>query len=577
LRFRLQLILLIQLGSFFHQLPAADLNWNLGLSSWTGRGNQLDIPYDYTENYLTFNADLATWSARFELEYSQPPEYGYEFTGLRRFWLTYSGDRHTLEIGDIGAVFGRGLALNLYEDQSIDFDNIPRGLRLNSLLTENLELDLLAGMKNEYRFYSPSSNLREPDGLNDFRIAGLQLGYSGPSINTAPFLIISQIESDYLWHELDPDQNSLSTSVVTQTMRVVQLGLSQAIYQDVWDGFLELSLQQKGLDYPIVSQEIMTTPDQISIETLESTERLRGDAVYAQLNWYPEWFTAMFEYKRYSYGREAATEKRDPLKQATKPLPWQIGPTGIRQHDINLLGNVTHPVDYGDEVGFNLEIRKYFGFSWSATLNASIVSQLGELGDDGETGLFFPTTDIAYSPWQEVFTEVEYIGESLSNRMFLAYTRAVLSGSTAAEITSHVTFVPAYFSWHPSDILVLSTVLEFQASDLTAEAYETVDPPAESAGDHAYTSTHVIFSVDFQHRYSASLIWDTSDDAALVREDSDPGRQHWVSTEISVKPTDKIWLRASYGKEKGGVRCTGGVCRVLNPFEGFRVSLEWRF
>ena len=98
MRFRLQLILLIQLGSFFHQLPAADLNWNLGLSSWTGRGNQLDIPYDYTENYLTFNADLATWSARFELEYSQPPEYGYEFTGLRRFWLTYSGDRHTLEI-----------------------------------------------------------------------------------------------------------------------------------------------------------------------------------------------------------------------------------------------------------------------------------------------------------------------------------------------------------------------------------------------------------------------------------------------------------------------------------------------
>jgi hypothetical protein len=549
---------------------AGDVNWNLGLSSWLGRGNQLDVPYDYSENYLTLNLDAESWAARFELEYSDPPEYGFAYTGLRQFWLTHNGDKHTLELGDVGAVFGRGLALNLYEDQIIDFDNIPRGLRLNYLVNDILEFDLLAGFKNEYRFYSPSSALREPDGLNDFMLTGLQATIYGSSFSSSPYIIASELKSDYRWPSIDESSTSVNTEIVRQKMRALQAGLAQSIYGTSWDVFVEYSLQRKGFDYPIIYPEIQLYEDGVGLDYGDNQSSLSGAGIYAQVNWYPEWATVLFEYKRYAYGREEIRYKSDPYYQGTKPLPWQIGPTGIRQHDINLLGNVTHPVDYGDEVGYNLELRKYFGYAWALTLSATAASQIEDEGD------FRPCSDARYSPWQEYLAELEYSGSSLTNRFFLARTNATVSGASTAEQYEHLTLVPAYLTWHPSDKLSLSTVLEYQASNLRSEFYDDADAEGD-AEEHNYSTTHIIFSADVLHRYSASVIWDRSDDPALATAEGGEEFQNWLSTEISVKPTDKIWLRASYGKEKGGVRCTGGVCRVLNPFEGFRMSLEWRF
>ena len=153
--------------------------------------------------------------------------------------------------------------------------------------------------------------------------------------------------------------------------------------------------------------------------------------------------------------------------------------------------------------------------------------------------------------------------------MLIAYTRSVLSGQSAAEIMEHFTLVPAYLSWHPNETLVLSTVVELQTSKVYGELYE-----GDVLEGHDFQSGHFIASADYNHNYSAAIIWDTSNDPSLMTNDEEI--QHWVSGEISVKPMDGLWLRASYGKEKGGVRCTGGVCRVLNPFEGFRMALEWR-
>ena len=554
-------------------LAAADLNWNLGLASFLGRGEQQGVPYDYTENYFSLNLDAAAHSLQLEMEYSDPPEYGFAFTGLRRIWYQYATRDLMLELGDIGAVFGRGLALNLYEDQTIDFDNIPRGARLTWYASGEISLDLVAGRRAEYSFYSPSSSLREPDGLSSYDLAGVQLSYNAPTGAWAasPYALVGRLQSDYVWRELDPVTTRLEANTVEQEQRTLQLGWAQSVYMSNWDLFMDVNILERGLDYPLVDQEIKTTADGLELITSDYDHRLQGHGAYFQFNWFPQWFTAMFEYKRYAYGRELSADKRNPDIQASKPLPWIMGPTGIRQHDISLLGNVTHPVDYGDEVGWNLELRKFIGTDWALTLNATQVSQLSALGDPGLDAAFWPTTDLMYSPWLEGFMELEYTGGNLSNRMLLAYTRSVLSAEDVAEELSHVTVVPAYLSWHPSSDLNFSTVVELQFS---------VRTPREYAGGNeestAFKSTHFIASADVQRNYSLSVIWDTSDDPTLAVGESAESLQHWVSAELSMRPTDKVWLRTSYGKEKGGVRCTGGVCRVINPFEGFRMTLEWR-
>jgi hypothetical protein len=36
-------------------------------------------------------------------------------------------------------------------------------------------------------------------------------------------------------------------------------------------------------------------------------------------------------------------------------------------------------------------------------------------------------------------------------------------------------------------------------------------------------------------------------------------------------------LRVFYGQERGGLKCTGGVCRRVQAFEGWKLSLDSAF
>ena len=465
-------------------------------------------------------------------------------------------------------MFGRGLALNLDENQAIDFDNEIMGFRYSSTFFEHHEIDLIAGFNHEYRFYSPSSELREPDGQASYELAGLEatINSSQGFWSLIPYLIGSQMQSNYLWQELDPLTRMIETDTVSQTMNAIQGGWGQSIYGESWDLYLEYNRTWKAFDYPLVSQSAQNLDDgQVLYSSLPEYQQ-QAQALNLQVNWFPEWFTAMFEYKRYLNGPESSSDKRNPLLLATKPLPWQMGPTGIREHDISLLGNVTHPVDYGDELGWNFELRKTLSDTWSVVLNAAQTSQSKTTTDNPG---WLPEQDLSRSPWQEYFVEFEYSGTAFYQRMLLAYTRSVLSGQSAAEIMEHYTLVPAYLSWHPNNEIVLSTVVELQSSRAYGELYS-----GDELEGHTFQSGHFIASADYNHNYSAALIWDTSNDPGFLEEDETI--QHWVSGEFSLKPMDGLWIRASYGKEKGGVRCTGGVCRVLNPFEGFRLAMEWR-
>ena len=559
---RTLILLTIPLG-----LLAEGVSWNLGLKSNLGRGEQVGTDYNYFENFISGSVEMGQWYFDLSLESSQPPEYGFEYQGIDRIFISYTGPAYSLEIGDISAVFGRGLALNLDKNQAIDFDNEVRGVRYSSVFLEHHELDLLAGYRREYRFYSPSSDLREPDGKAAYDLAGVEI-----SINSAsgmwswmPYLVTSGMESDIVWQQLETDIGSVVTDTVTQHMNAIQSGWGQSIYGESWDLYLEYNKTWKAFDYPIVSQSIQQLENGQSLINDAPEYGQTGQAFNLQLNWFPEWFTVLFEYKRYLNGPETASQKRNPMLLATKPLPWQMGPTGIREHDISLLGNVTHPVDYGDELGWNLELRKSLSDNWSMVINGAQTSQSSPAGSPG----ILPIQDLSRNPWQEYYAEFEYSGTRFYQRSLIAYTRLVLSGQSAAEVTEHFTLVPAYLSWHPNEKLVLSTVVELQNSKVYGELY-TGD---ELAG-HDFQSRHFIASVDYNRNYSAALIWDTSNDPSIMT--GNQTIEHWVSGEVSVKPRDGMWLRASYGKEKGGVRCTGGVCRVLNPFEGFRLVLEWR-
>lgn len=52
---------------------------------------------------------------------------------------------------------------------------------------------------------------------------------------------------------------------------------------------------------------------------------------------------------------------------------------------------------------------------------------------------------------------------------------------------------------------------------------------------------------------------------------------HFWSVETVLKPTDSVQLSLAYGRYKGGLKCAGGVCRQIPPFEGFKSELVFTF
>lgn len=51
----------------------------------------------------------------------------------------------------------------------------------------------------------------------------------------------------------------------------------------------------------------------------------------------------------------------------------------------------------------------------------------------------------------------------------------------------------------------------------------------------------------------------------------------WVGSEVALNIKKDHRLLLFYGQERGGIKCTSGVCRTVQSFEGFRLTYDGRF
>jgi hypothetical protein len=65
----------------------------------------------------------------------------------------------------------------------------------------------------------------------------------------------------------------------------------------------------------------------------------------------------------------------------------------------------------------------------------------------------------------------------------------------------------------------------------------------------------------------------TSDPLILFVKD----KRDWLGLEFEVKFYQANSLKIFYGANKGGVKCSGGICKFLPPFEGLRIEGILRF
>jgi peroxiredoxin len=97
----------------------------------------------------------------------------------------------------------------------------------------------------------------------------------------------------------------------------------------------------------------------------------------------------------------------------------------------------------------------------------------------------------------------------------------------------------------------------------------------EFRGEHMdYYERRSFLSLHYSQRWILTFLFDqTSDPQVLFFKD----RKNWLGIQIEIKLFQANAIRIFYGAMKGGVKCSGGICKFFPPFEGFRLDAIFRF
>jgi len=199
------------------------------------------------------------------------------------------------------------------------------------------------------------------------------------------------------------------------------------------------------------------------------------------------------------------------------------------------MNRATYEIDPDDEMGFLVEGTAAIGES------ALLLGGASEARDhDGDL-----------KHW-EIFGQADHrVGPGLSGTLGGSWSRENIKGK---------------FTEHRIGAYELSVALTDEAGiDVAFEAGQTEEPGGEAYED-----------------YLVSAAWYPGADltlSAVVEATTQEGLENdrWVSVEVRRLLVDDLEVSLSAGTERGGVKCSGGVCYFEPEFEGVRLRMTAYF
>jgi hypothetical protein len=262
----------------------------------------------------------------------------------------------------------------------------------------------------------------------------------------------------------------------------------------------------------------------------------KGHATYAgtvvsALGW-----SLLAEYKDYDYGSATPFQNPALAYRETGPLLLQA--------------REPHVLNVPDEVGYQLELSGHVVPGTFVTLHRSHAS----LHDRAQGGIPRPSLRQRQSPFIEHFADVE---QSLPSErsVFLE-----LGGNEE----SAVVWQQRRWAW----LRFTTPFREGRLIELQGESLWITD---RARDDQKYHDFLVGLDWDNGRGFSVAYRHEFTDDRELEKREGN----NWPSVEVAISMGQgQHRLGLSYGRERGGYRCANGVCRQVQPFTGWRITLE---
>jgi hypothetical protein len=485
--------------------------------------------FSYLENLADIRLGIGSdFAAGIRFLYDDPPETGFPFQGVKRRYAEYTGKPVSVRVGHFSHLLGRGLALNLFENRGLAYDTWIDGVRLEGVAGP-VAITGLAGRlpfrdsvtvtrDEEYALRALDAELEVMEGVN-----------VGGSLVHAEGTLNRMIGTTTVVSEVYAGRGSVSTGPL--------------------DVYLEWSVRRTDVSgRPAVDA---------------------STGLYGSLSWADEGFGVSLEYKDYRFDIQDPYARFDGSRP-TRMLPFQNPPTVMREHSFALLSRPLRQVNFDDEVGIQADLFLALGPSTTITANTSVASEHDyfDLAPDGfaflrsgRPGAFLPSSDRRLSPAGEMYLELEHYG-SPSSAFRLGFARR----------TSVQT---SFFLGPGNDHTIRSIVIPAQAEfPVGGGSIMMVQAEQEWVDDNYSSDRHFFNQALFLTVIRAPLLsaavrfeWTTNPD--------DPSfRTTWTSAEIGIRAGGGHAITLTAGQERGGLVCSNGICRFVQPFSGIRVRVQ---
>lgn len=495
----------------------------------TQRIGELKKNFEYTENVLDFRMGLpSSVTVGFRYQYDQPPEVGPDFKGIKRRFIEYRKEGLYIRGGDFSEVYGKGMVLNLFEDRGIAFDTWMDGIKAGYKV-HGLHASIIAGTIN----FRDSVNIARHE---IYKLRGGNIKYDlSNNLSLGGSFIRAEGSIPGILSE---------SKLISETPEIFLTA-----YFDNAEIFINFARSWKN--------------------DLSANETYSGYGIYSSGSYFSEGFGFTLEYKNYRFDI-ADPFKRFDNTRTSKFFPFQNPPTVMKEHSATLLSRPIHEIDFNDEVGFQAEFYLLID-KFTFTLNGSAASR-HDLYDYDPNSFsfkrqerssgFLPSFKEEYSPYYELFFEAEYDHNFSSMfKLGIAYREKQLYTEIAGPIATH-----------KITSIVLPGEAKHKFSDNIAGEikyqYEIMND-SYNVNQETFGNQFMALLVSIKQRLSIALRTEYTSNRYDVS-----GRDFWAAGEIGYRISQGNRVQISYGRERGGLVCTNGVCRYLLPFKGFRFSFQ---
>jgi len=493
--------------------------------------------YDYFESIGDLNFYRGNVRGWLEYEWSTEPEIGFPTDAIRKRALVYENNFLIAELGDFYPILGRGLALNSIDDQSQDWDSGLDGFHVN--LRENQHnIGVLAG-KMEFHPYSPAGSLRLPSNIEHYKIRG---AYFSSQTN------LFDMGIHYL-HTKTPQTQSGFNTIWSENL--LTGGFLSAVSGNI-DFYLE----------PLWKSSDSITRD---YENIETRKKSKGFGIYSTISAYFSKFSMVAEYKNYQFD-VVDPEERLQFARDSRVLPFQNPPTCVKELGSQLLSRISHPTDFNDEVGGQILLTTMLSNDWLVNFSGAIASRTA-IWNGVETEhaeRWVPSLTEKADPYFEIMTEINGYIRDLSVSTIIALNQQTIFSAATEEFERETDWTIPLTLTLPTSFGNIFTSTEFQH-------VEKENFPEYGVETVKYFNVVANLAVSFQPTFSFGV------SSEWTNEPLDESEKKWLQFDASVRIHDAYLLQIMVGSERGGIKCTNGICRKYPPFNGLRIAFSGQF